>query len=84
MIEKRPEYESFLQDLVSAAGKAGLADVIDAKIHVYSFVAQATHIAGWFKPGGRMNLDEIVAIYTKLALRELNVSDADTRVNLSR
>ena len=81
VIEKRHEYELFLQGLVEDAGRAGLADVIDAKIHVYSFVAQATHIASWFKPGGRMNLGEIVAIYTKLALRELNVADADARVD---
>ncbi|KQR74418.1 TetR family transcriptional regulator [Arthrobacter sp. Leaf337] len=81
VIEKRHEYELFLQGLVEDAGRAGLADVIDAKIHVYSFVAQATHIASWFKPGGRMNLDEIVAIYTKLALRELKVADADARVD---
>jgi AcrR family transcriptional regulator len=81
VIEKRHEYELFLQGLVEDAGRVGLADVIDAKIHVYSFVAQATHIASWFRPGGRMNLDEIVAIYTKLALRELNVADADARVD---
>ncbi|MEW1811925.1 TetR/AcrR family transcriptional regulator [Pseudarthrobacter phenanthrenivorans] len=81
VIEKRHEYELFLQNLIEDAGKAGLADVIDAKIHVYSFVAQATHIASWFKPGGRMKLNEIVAIYTKLALRELNVPDADERVD---
>ncbi|WP_018762538.1 TetR/AcrR family transcriptional regulator [Arthrobacter sp. 135MFCol5.1] len=80
VIEKRHEYELFLQRLVEDAGRAGIADVIDAKIHVYSFVAQATHIAGWFKPGGRMNLDEIVAVYTKLVLRELNIPDADARV----
>jgi TetR/AcrR family transcriptional regulator, cholesterol catabolism regulator len=84
VIEKRHEYELFLQDLIEDAGRAGLADVIDAKIHVYSFVAQATHIASWFKPGGRMKLDEIVAIYTKLALRELNVPNADARVDQRR
>jgi TetR/AcrR family transcriptional regulator, cholesterol catabolism regulator len=84
VIEKRHEYELFLQGLIEDAGRAGLADVIDAKIHVYSFVAQATHIASWFKPGGRLNLDEIVAIYTKLALRELNVPDADARVDQRR
>lgn len=81
VIEKRHEYELFLQELIEEADRAGLADVIDARIHVYSFVAQATHIASWFKPGGRMSLDEIVAVYTKLALRELNVPDADTRVD---
>jgi AcrR family transcriptional regulator len=84
VIAKRYDYELFLQGLVEDAGRAGLANVIDAKIHVYSFVAQATHIASWFKPGRRMNLDEIVAIYTKLALRELNVPDADTRVDRRR
>ncbi|MFP5018928.1 TetR/AcrR family transcriptional regulator, partial [Paenarthrobacter ureafaciens] len=62
VIAKRTEYEQFLQDLIEEAGRAGLADVIDPRIHVYSIVAQATHIAGWFKPGGRMSLDEIVAI----------------------
>ena len=80
VIKKRTDYESFLEDLVSAAGQAGLAEVIDAKIHVYSFVAQATHIASWFKHGGRFSLEEIVRIYTRLALRELKVADADERV----
>jgi AcrR family transcriptional regulator len=80
VIKKRADYETLLQKLVSEAGRDGLADVIDAKIHVYSFVAQATHIASWFKPGGRYPLEEIVRIYTRLALRELNVVDADKRV----
>lgn len=80
VIGKRGEYESYLAELVDAAGEAGLADVIDSKIHVYSFVAQATHVAGWYRPGGRLDLSEIVRIYTQLALRELNVVDADLRV----
>ncbi|GLU63947.1 TetR family transcriptional regulator [Paenarthrobacter ureafaciens] len=76
VIAKRHEYELLLQDLIEEAGRAGLADVVDARLHVYSFVAQATHIAGWFKPGGRMSLDEIVEIYTRMALRELRVEGA--------
>jgi AcrR family transcriptional regulator len=81
VIGKRHEYELFLQDLIEETGRAGLAEVIDSRIHMYSMVAQATHIASWFKPGGRMSLDDIVAVYTKLALRELNVADADARVD---
>lgn len=83
VIRKRTEYELFLENLVSAAGRDGLADIVDAKIHVYSFVARATHIAGWFKPGGRFSLEEIVKIYTRFALRELNVAGADERVGTS-
>ncbi|GAA3704494.1 TetR/AcrR family transcriptional regulator [Arthrobacter ginkgonis] len=80
VVSKRAEYEAFLGKLVIEAGAAGLADVIDARLHVYSFVAQATHIAGWYRPGGRLGLDEIVRIYTRFALRELGVVDADRRV----
>ncbi|WP_415853256.1 TetR/AcrR family transcriptional regulator [Sinomonas sp. G460-2] len=80
VVDKRREYETFLRDLVEDAGRAGLAAIIDPRIHVYSFVAQATHIAGWYRPGGRKSLDEIVRDYTKLALRELRVVDADERV----
>ncbi|WP_404287637.1 TetR/AcrR family transcriptional regulator [Glutamicibacter arilaitensis] len=79
VVKKRAEYELFLAALVDEAGEAGLAEVIDSKIHVYSFVAQATHVAGWYRPGGRLELSEIVRIYTRLALRELNVVDADVR-----
>ncbi|MDP9933766.1 AcrR family transcriptional regulator [Paenarthrobacter nicotinovorans] len=80
VIGKRHEYEVFLLSLVEEAGSSGLADVIDGRLHVYSFVAQATHIASWFKPGGRLTLQEIVDVYTNLALRELRVIDADARV----
>lgn len=81
VVDKRSRYEQIIQSLIEDAGKAGLASVLDARIHTYSFVAQATHIAGWFKPEGRMTLDELVGMYTKLALRELKVADADERVD---
>ena len=84
VIDKRSRYERIIQSLIESAGEAGLASVLDARLHTYSFVAQATHIAGWFQSGGRMSLDEIVALYTKFALRELKVADADERVDRQR
>ncbi|MDQ4490098.1 TetR/AcrR family transcriptional regulator [Sinomonas sp. ASV486] len=81
IVDKRREFELFLRGLVEDAGRAGLADLIDVRIHVYSFVAQATHIASWYQPGRGKSLDEILRDYTKLALRELGVSDADERVD---
>lgn len=81
IVGKRQEYETFLRGLVDDAGRAGLANLIDPRIHVYSFVAQATHIASWYQPGRRKSLEEIVRDYTKLALRELGVPDADERVD---
>ena len=84
VVDKRSQYEHIIQSLIEAAGKAGLASVLDARIHTFSFVAQATHIASWFKPEGPLTLDEIVAMYTKFALREIKVADADERVDRQR
>jgi TetR/AcrR family transcriptional regulator, cholesterol catabolism regulator len=84
IIEKRSQYEKIIQSLIEDAGDEGMASVLDPRIHTYSLVAQATHIASWYRPGGRLTLDEIVAIYTKLALRELKVPDADERVDRLR
>jgi len=84
IIDKRNAYERIIQSLIEEAGAAGLASVIDSRLHTFSIVAQGTHVASWYYPGGRMTLDEIVATYTKIALRELKVADADERVEAAR
>lgn len=81
IIEKRNAYERILEEHIQAAGDAGLASIIDSRLHTYSIVALGTNVASWYRPEGRMSLDEIVAAYTKLALRELRVEDADQRVD---
>ncbi|GAB3691214.1 TetR/AcrR family transcriptional regulator [Corynebacterium nasicanis] len=80
VIEKRNTYERNFQTLIEEAGKAGLVDIIDARLHTFSIVGMGSHIAGWYRPGGRLSLDDIAEKYTIFALRELNVHDADERV----
>jgi AcrR family transcriptional regulator len=84
IIAKRNDYERIIQSLIEQAGEAGMASVIDARLHTYSIVALGTNVASWYRPEGRMTLDEIVAAYTKFALRELQVPDADQRVEAAR
>ena len=84
IIAKRNVYERIIQSLIEQVGEAGMASVIDARLHTYSIVALGTNVASWYRPEGRMTLDEIVAAYTKFALRELQVPDADQRVEAAR
>lgn len=84
IIGKRNDYERIIQSLIESAGDEGLASVIDSRLHTFSIVSQGTHVASWYREGGRMTLDEIVSTYTKLTLRELKVVDADERVDRSR
>jgi AcrR family transcriptional regulator len=84
IVAKRSAYERILEAQIEAAGDAGLVQLIDARLHAYSIVAQGFHVAGWYREGGRKSLDDIVADYTKIALRELKVVDADERVDVAR
>lgn len=84
IIDKRRQYEEVIRDLIVEAGDRGMAHVLDAHIHTFSIVAQASHVAGWYKPDGRLTLDDIVRIYAKIVLRELGVADADQRVDQHR
>lgn len=84
IIEKRNAYERNIQHLIEEAGREGLASVLDSRLHTFSIIGMGAHIAAWYRPGGRLSLDEISDAYTTLALRELNVADADERVARAR
>lgn len=81
IVAKRAGYSNVLEGLIREADQSGLAAALDPRLHTYSISAQGSHIAGWYRPDGRLSLDEIVQIYSKLILRELKVADADERVD---
>ncbi|RSZ63842.1 TetR/AcrR family transcriptional regulator [Corynebacterium hylobatis] len=81
IVAKRADYSNVIEAAVVEAGRSGLASVLDPRLHTYSIVALGTHLAGWYRPGGRLSLDEIVETYTKFVLREMKVADADERVD---
>lgn len=78
---KRRTYERRIKSLIIQAGEQGKAKVIDARAHTFSVVARGTHVAAWYRPEGRLSLEQIVSIYSKSVLRELSVTDADARVD---
>lgn len=81
IVAKRTDYSNVIEAAIVAAGESGLASVLDSRLHTYSIVALGAHLAGWYRPEGRLSLDEIVETYTKFVLRELKVEDADERVD---
>ncbi|WP_422880128.1 TetR/AcrR family transcriptional regulator [Nocardioides aromaticivorans] len=70
---RRRAYEQVLIDLVNDLGDCGRADVIDAKLQVFSIVAIGTHVASWYRPGAGLALDDVVAVYTEATMRQLNI-----------
>lgn len=83
VVAKRNAYEHNIQAAIEHAGQAELASVLDARMHTFSILGLGTSIASWYRPDGRLSLDDIITVYTKIALRELGVTDADQRVDLA-
>ena len=73
IVAKREAYEQFLARLIGDAAASGHARIIDARVHLYSLMAQAGHVAGWYRSGGRMGLDSLGLAYSELALRGLGL-----------
>lgn len=81
---KRSEYVRRIQDIIEEAGQAGVATILDSRLQAYAIIALGSDVATWYRPDGRLPLDEIVDIYSKIALRGLSVPEADARVDSRR
>jgi AcrR family transcriptional regulator len=79
IVAKREAYERFLARLIEDAATTGHADIIDPRVHLYSLLAQAGHVAGWYRSGGRIGLDRLGLAYSELALRGLGLGSTATR-----
>ena len=84
VIAKRGEYEHRIMELIVQAAEQGQAVVLDTRLHAFSIMARGTHVASWYRPGGSLSMERIVSLYAKAVLRELSVSDADSRVDNRR
>lgn len=72
---KRDEYEKIFQDLISrGAGEGGFADG-DVKILSYAILTLCTAGAGWYRPGGRLTVNEIADIYENFIISGLRQGD---------
>ncbi|GAB2756337.1 TetR/AcrR family transcriptional regulator [Sinomonas soli] len=79
VVAKREAYEEFFGQLIDDAAASGGADLIDPRVHLYSLMAQAAHVAGWYRSQGRMDLDSLGRAYSELALRGLGVPSEPPR-----
>ena len=71
LVAKRDAYERIFQDLI----KEGIQEEIfaggDAKILSYAILTLCTAGASWFKPNGRLSIDDIAAIYEEFIINGL-------------
>jgi len=69
VVGKRDEYEGIFQGLIKEGRKQGIFDEGDDKILSYAVLTLCTAGAFWFKPEGRLAVDDIAEIYENFVLK---------------
>lgn len=62
----RDRYESLLQELLRDGMECGVFRQGDVKVSSYAIIAMCTEVATWFKPGGRLSVQQVIDIYSQM------------------
>jgi AcrR family transcriptional regulator len=68
IVALRSTYEARLSRILSEGVSEGVFEVVDIKVATFAILAQLTGICNWYRPGGRLTREAIVAAHEKLVL----------------
>lgn len=71
IVSMRDAYERIFQDLIHQGARRGVFADGDVKILSYAILTLCTAGASWYKPGGRLTVDEIADIYEAFIINGL-------------
>jgi AcrR family transcriptional regulator len=63
----RRRYEAELTSILEAGCRAGVFRLADPKLATFALIAMLTGVNTWYRPGGRLGMDEIEALYLGMA-----------------
>jgi AcrR family transcriptional regulator len=66
MLSLRHKYETLVQEVLHAGMEQGIFHRCDVKVTSYAIIAMCTQVASWFRPDGRLSVQQVIAIYRQL------------------
>jgi AcrR family transcriptional regulator len=67
----RDQYEALLQKLLQEGMKQGVLRQTDVKVSSYAIIAMCTEVATWFRHAGRLNVQQVIDIYSQMVTKGL-------------
>lgn len=67
----RRAYEDRLQAIIAQGAGQGIFRVRDPRVATMAVIAMLTGVTTWFRPDGRLSLDEVEAIYVEMVRRSV-------------
>src|SRR5256885_10064861 len=71
ILSLRDRYEFLLQELLRDGMERGVFRQSDVKVSSYAIIAMCTEVASWFRPGGRLTVQQVVDIYCQMIMQGL-------------
>lgn len=68
IVALRAAYERHLADILADGVSEGVFEVVDIPVATFAILALLTGICTWYRPGGRLARDAIIAAHEKLVL----------------
>ncbi|HEY1354211.1 MAG TPA: TetR/AcrR family transcriptional regulator [Ktedonobacteraceae bacterium] len=62
----RDRYERLLQLLLQQGVEQGVLRPTDVKVASYALIAMCTEVAAWFRPSGRLTVQQVIEIYRQI------------------
>ncbi len=75
----RDRYEDLLQSLLLEGMEQGAFRRYDVKVASYALIAMCTEVATWFRPEGRLSVQQVIDIYTQMISEGLLLAEAPAR-----
>ncbi len=71
ILSLRDEYEALLQELLRDGMERGIFRQSDVKVASYAIIAMCTEVATWFRPSGRLTVQQVIGIYSEMITQGL-------------
>jgi hypothetical protein len=68
IVKLRGAYERRLAEILAEGVSEGVFEVVDIQVATFAILALLTGICTWYRPGGRLTREDIVAAHEKLVL----------------
>ena len=71
ILSLRDRYEFLLQELLRDGMERGVFRQSDVKVSSYAIIAMCTEVSTWFRPNGRLSVQQVIEIYHQLITQGL-------------
>jgi TetR/AcrR family transcriptional regulator, cholesterol catabolism regulator len=82
MMRYRDHYQSIFRQILEGGVRRGVFFVDDVKVITNMLLSMITGAVIWYRPEGRLSLDDIAALHVEMALRQVAQPTGDCKGNL--